>query len=134
VKNLKLIFLPFLQFIILALFVAAANAGAIWPYSAWPAAHVSGPIAQIASSHAHYIAAPAHVIDASPLAYSHIHAAPLAYSHAHIAHAPVVVAPAHLPAHAATYKAQTLGATHIAPLPGHTIDRANLNLAAPPTH
>jgi hypothetical protein len=52
----------FRQFFILALFVAAANASAIWPYAAWPAPVVSGPIAQISSHswpHAAVIHAPA---------------------------------------------------------------------------
>ncbi len=64
----------------------------------------------------------------APVAYvAHAYAAP----HAYAAHA---YAPAHIPAHSATYKAATLGATHVAPLPGHTVSRTNLNLAAPPTH
>lgn len=88
----------------MALFVAAANASAVWPYAAWHAP-ISGPIAQLSSAplaHHHVIAAPAHVSYAA-----HAIHAPLAYSHAHIA-APVVVAPAHIPAHAATYKVRLI--------------------------
>ncbi|CAO1423033.1 unnamed protein product [Diamesa hyperborea] len=130
-----------MKFAVAGLLVALAvcASGSAIPYGAWP---YGGPAAISVANHgapwgaAPYAAAPwaGAPWGASP----YVASAPWAYStvaHAPWAHQAVIAAPAvvHAPiGHAATYTAANRGSVHTAPLPGHALSQASLNLAPAP--
>jgi hypothetical protein len=130
----------FFQFAVALVALFAAVQGSAVPYAYSPYAYASGPIGQYAS--VNYAAAPyqavsyaAHV--AAPSVYAHptAYAYPGAYAHSAVVAAPAVyAAPAVVPVAkvAATYTAATRGAVHTAPLEGHVVSRANINVAPAP--
>ena len=134
--------------------MAVCASGSAIPYGAWSYAapspitvanHVSNPWAAAAPwAAAPWASAP---WSASPYTATHWGASPYAYAAApwahaaapwahqaviaapavHAVHAPIVHAPV-----AATYTAANRGSVHTAPLPGHAVSQASLNLAPAP--